>query len=649
MPHCWIFLSVAFLLCADLAAPAVAQTGGDSAGAPRIEWEVKNRFRLFRSEADFQQHVDAHRGDGILAAEARLARSSDGRGWARNMVDRLCVDGAGRLTEFCQRDGERESYLAPQDHRIGATLAGAVPPGSRCAWNFDDGTIPPQEATVDCGEEVRARLRYGKPTIASVGITAPDGSIQQAVTEITVRDLLIAGLGDSIAAGEGNPDKPVALSDIGFCFGDFLGGPGSQFYRPGRAGYPGDKSCSTAKEESNTEALKEWQRHAAGWLSAGCHRSMYGYQMRAALALAVENPHLAVTFVPLACAGATIERGLLGPQRIRECPPTARATCAGTQPGQIAQLTEVMGLAQRQQPGRALDLILLTVGANDIQFSGLVADVIIEPGAERVLFSRGGIIATPETAAKITDTELPGAFAKLRAALKPFVGGNLSRVVFTTYGHLALAAEDTPCPGGRGGFDVHPNFSADSEKLRRVSAFFSDKFLPKVKALATCQGNILCRDASEKMTFVDRHQPAFAAHGFCARSESDPPFDRQCFSPDGDSFESSMVEAATEPLVCGERPSDFRPYASRARWVRTANDSYFTAMTYPDGLPSMLQPADIHDAIWGILSAVYGGAIHPTAEGHAAMADAALPAMRALLRLTQQPEVTAEPLPPPAQ
>lgn len=45
-------------------------------------------------------------------------------------------------------------------------------------------------------------------------------------------------------------------------------------------------------------------------------------------------------------------------------------------------------------------------------------------------------------------------------------------------------------------------------------------------------------------------------------------------------------------------------------------------MTYPTSLP--IQSSDIHDAIWGLTGAVYGGAIHPTAEGHAAMADAAL-------------------------
>ena len=636
----------ALLVSAGLYDQARAQSGGD--GALRIEWEVKNRFRLFRNEADFQRHVAAHRNDGILAAEARLEGRSGGRGWAQEIVEHLCINAAGRLTEYCERDGEREVYLSPKDHRVGATLAGSMPAGATCIWNFDDGTIPPQQVTVPCGEEVRLRLRYGKPTIASVGVTAADGSIQQATTEIVVRDLLIAGLGDSIGAGEGNPDKPVALSDIGFCFRDFLGAAGYEYYRPGRAGFSGDKTCGTASTESKVDTLKEWQRHATGWLNAPCHRSLYGYQLRAALALAVEDPHLAVTFIPLACAGATIEAGLLNSQRIIECAPAARErTCSATMPAQFAQLQELLTLAQRHQADRGLDLILLTVGANDIRFSGLVADVIIAQGAERTLFNRGGIIASTEDAAKVLNTELPSSFAKLRTGLKPFVGGNLSRVVYVTYGHLALAEDGAPCPGGRDGFDVHPAFSADSGRLRRLADFISGQFLPKIKAMAQCQGGAICaQPTADRMTFVDAHQPVFAGHGFCARAAADPVFDRKCFSPAGDSFEADPVKAIESPLACELKPSDFRPYASRARWVRTANDSYFTAMTYPDGLPSVLQPIDIHDASWGILSAVYGGAIHPTAQGHAAMADAALPAMRTVLELAQSPAVTAQPLPP---
>ena len=104
--------------------------------------------------------------------------------------------------------------------------------------------------------------------------------------------------------------------------------------------------------------------------------------------------------------------------------------------------------------------------------------------------------------------------------------------------------------------------------------------------------------------------------------------------------------AATDPMACSLRPSEFRPYAPRARWIRTANDSYFTAMTFPEGISAILQPSDLHDATWGATSAVYGGAVHPTAEGHAAIADATLPAMRELLALPAVPVVRAEPLPP---
>ena len=69
-------------------------------------------------------------------------------------------------------------------------------------------------------------------------------------------------------------------------------------------------------------------------------------------------------------------------------------------------------------------------------------------------------------------------------------------------------------------------------------------------------------------------------------------------------------------------------------------------MTFPEGISVALQPSDLHDATWGATSAVYGGAVHPTAEGHAAMADAALPAVRGLLEIPTPPQVRAEPLAP---
>src|SRR5262249_10945611 len=207
-----------------------------------VSWQVKNRFRLFRYEADFLKHVDADRGDGILTAEQRLARETDGHGWARTMVNGLCIDQSGQLMEICERDGEKEIYRAPTDHRVGVRAQNA-PAGATCAWTFENGEDVPQAVTVPCTEEVRLRVRYGRPTVATADIPLPDGSIKRATTEILVRDLLIAGLGDSVASGEGNPDRQIALADEGFCFRRFLGTARSDYYRPTRAGYTGNRTC----------------------------------------------------------------------------------------------------------------------------------------------------------------------------------------------------------------------------------------------------------------------------------------------------------------------------------------------------------------------------------------------------------------------
>jgi lysophospholipase L1-like esterase len=620
-------------------APAAAQGAPD---APmQISWEVRNRFRLFREERDFLLHSDSAQGRSILASEQALELQSDGRGWARNTVNRLCIDLAGRVSEPCSRDGVKESYLTPVDHPVIVRLTGQIPVGATCAWSLDDGGGP-RQSTFDCAEPVNFRARYGRPTVATVEVSSGSEAPQRVATEIVVRDIFIAGLGDSIASGEGNPDRPIALSDEGFCFRSYLGSAGAQYYRPSRAGYKGGRACEAP------DTLQAWQRQSALWFNSACHRSLYSYQTRTALALAVQYPHIAVTYLPLACTGATIPDGLFGGQRARECPPTkSGGTCQGTVNAQLAELREAVAAAKKRQPDRKLDLILLSIGANDINFSGLVADVIVDTPTERALFRRSGVMGSVEDSRAAVARELPQSFVRLREALKPLVG-DMSHVVYVSYANPTLANGGAPCPGGRAGFDIHPSFNAEPQRLAYVSNYVENEFLPQLKALALCQSGVLCRDpGGDRMSFVDAHQAAFADHGFCARAENDPEFDRACFSAKGESFDPDIVTAANQPMRCGRSAGEYRAYLPRARWIRDANDSYFAAMTYPQGLPSSNQPADIHDATWGILSALYGGAVHPSAEGHAAMADAALPAVASVLQLNApQPEITAEPASP---
>src|SRR6185437_11559305 len=107
----------------------VDRAAAQGAADLQITWQVRNRFRLFREERDFQLHTDAARNGSILQSEQALELQSDGRGWARNTVNRLCIDLAGRISEPCTRDNVKENYLTPVDHPVTVRLGGQVPVG----------------------------------------------------------------------------------------------------------------------------------------------------------------------------------------------------------------------------------------------------------------------------------------------------------------------------------------------------------------------------------------------------------------------------------------------------------------------------------------------------------------------------------------
>ncbi len=164
-------------------------------------------------------------------------------------------------------------------------------------------------------------------------------------------------------------------------------------------------------------------------------------------------------------------------------------------PAQITQLQQYLAAARRTRPGRNLDLVLLTVGANDIDFSGLVANVIIDSTGERVLFGTqrhlvGGVCREARWRARCRRASPSCAPRSSR-----WSAATSSRVVFVSYGHPALRADGTPCAGGQAGFDVHPAFKLDGERLRRVADFVGARFLPALKAIAQCTGRDLPESA----------------------------------------------------------------------------------------------------------------------------------------------------------
>jgi hypothetical protein len=335
----------------------------------------------------------------------------------------------------------------------------------------------------------------------------------------------------------------------------------------------------------------------------------------------------------MGCTGATIRQGLLGPQSARERPRRGGQAFPRDVSGQIEQLTSYLGTSGNNPNSvRRPDLIFLTIGGNDLKFSGLVADLLIAQDPERRILQRQKLISAPADSRRMFGP-LAEDFKALRRALLRLTGNNLERVVFVNYGNPAMHQGDKVCPTSRRGVDAHPAFAIDGSKVEEVVTFVEAEFLPKLKTLTTCGDGGGCSDSNrERMTYVDEHRASFRHHGFCAADGQDPRFDRECFR-DGDSFNNAAQGGLNDPLKCDPAARNFRPYTKRARWIRTVNDSFFTAMTYP-AMGDLANPADVHDGLWGVASVVYGGAIHPTGEGHAAMADAALPAARRLLGLS---------------
>jgi len=154
----------------------------------------------------------------------------------------------------------------------------------------------------------------------------------RSAREITVQDLLVVAMGDSYASGEGNPER-----------GRGPAGAPAQW-----ADAPGDPGAAAA--------------HAAA------HRSTAGWPALVALELEQADPSTSVTFVSVASTGARVDSGVMLPQ-------------AGTDvPSQIDQIAALVG-------DRPIDLLLLSVGGNDIGFARAARGLVdADPWADPICY-----------------------------------------------------------------------------------------------------------------------------------------------------------------------------------------------------------------------------------------------------------------------
>lgn len=605
--------------------------------APQIIWRVENPFRFFKDPKDTEVHRatyqalgEADKAHPVLAAERALSKRLDD-GWADTMYKKTCWNDADNRFE-CP---DTNAYVNPTSHRVVVELANAEPE-VRCTWL----TAPrrgssPRGAAVEasCGDPVT----FDVPYPGGMGITVEIAGRQVAAGDIKVRDILVAGIGDSFGSGEGNPDVPVRFSR------ERSADYGKVDKYPDLGGYPA--------------RIGAWQRigdkafidESARWLDVACHRSLYSHQIRAALQLAVEDPHRAVTLVDVACSGAEVTTGLFLTYKGNEWVPTppelsqisalAEAQC-GAREAPMQDLPEAFhiggaipelkgGVVLRKcdrDVARRIDLLFVSIGGNDIGFARLLANVVL---ADKSLVKRlGGWFGQVHGDAE--STALLDRLDERYKALNRAVHGILyipwdesDRVVLTAYPPLAVLGDgNAVCPDGNAGMEVYGDFSL-SEARARESSQLAERLHTVMANSAKTHG----------WSFADAHRKAFNGRGLCAG------FTDNAFSVADDLRLPRKIDGVWQPY----NPADYKAYDTRERWFRTPNDAFMTGNFHISG-SLFLRVLKLQSLSWFqiLLASTYGGAFHPTAEGHAAIADAVVERARAVLAKYGQGERLAK-------
>ncbi len=258
------------------------------------------------------------------------------------------------------RSGALEAWRAWANPATWTVVFDACPSSPQLAvreyrWQVDAATV----GAADCRFE-HALPSLGRHRVA-LTVVGEGGHQDTMASDIELRDMLIVSLGDSVASGEGNPDWwPV------------IGQPGT-------------------------------------FTDQRCHRSMLAGSAKVAEWIEAADPRSSVTFLHLACSGAGIVKGLLEPY-------------AGIEVGGwtvVPQIEAARTLTCPQTPcelhQRRIDALLLTVGANDVNFGGVAAACLMgtqDPGGPPC-YSSAEVRAS---VAAIAD--LPALYARLDDAIR---------------------------------------------------------------------------------------------------------------------------------------------------------------------------------------------------------------------------------------
>jgi len=629
---------------------------------PEIGWRVAAQFPQYREHAgrDSAWRTPLVRGSGSVLPQPEELPTPPEQGWDR-WYARLAAPGESPYADWIGtwRDAWDEAkqrydpdfldYVRSDRVRVGLSVPAGIPAPAACIWEIEG----ERRADPACrGIEANAS------TAGSIA-TLYDGERAVARSTVRPRRMVVLGLGDSYASGEGNPDAPTHWHDLPV--------------NPQQLPYAEPDSLDWLRFEPG--APHPNVRSGARWRDTVCHRSFWNQQNFAAMRLAAEDPQREVVFLQFSCSGAEALDGLL----VRQLDPPGigaddKSGCsAGRDPRcrvAYSQLAAAVTALCREHPRaidaalrerlekrivhhgggkweklgayregkrrdapygldlldcgalRKPDLVLLSMGGNDAGFASLVAWALM-PSQPRYWMAdspfnalRAFAVICPEQdkhwlgcrtpRASGYAKQLPPRYRVFGEALRASgLADDPRRVVLSSYpdplrkrkdpqtGVAGLCADESgqaspwyalnlfvpKLARSFGNWDFGLRNSGEGRN-NRAPEVLTRHVLPGIR------GALRQSAQAQGYTYVDGIETAFEGRSWCDESEQ----------------ERSRLGLPSDPRTAWNgSPASWRPYAPRARAIRTANDSYMTQLSQRSGDKN--------------------GAMHPTAEGHMLMAE----------------------------
>jgi lysophospholipase L1-like esterase len=610
-------------------------------------------------------------------------------GWAAQTLESTCYERHARPFHYlgvCERHyswgSAKEDYILPDAHTVDVTLSAerlAELGTADCtfSWAPHAGAGKGETAKQPCKKPfVIKRVPYSPDTKVSgvtMTVTLPDG--RELTESIVVQDVLVVAMGDSFMSGESNPDRPVTFS----ASREMVYDPtmtndreqlASRGYKANANAYGlasvdsafDVKSLPRRRMEDEIKGLiyrpnsAEFQaafdKSGAQWLSADCHRSQYGYPFRVGIEMALENRHRAVTLVSVACSGADVTgffldhdaRERAGEKGGAKVPPQldqlADLICRNGAKGRTLPASYTLPVYKQGStsistqtvtkqwcaPGnrkRAIDLVLLSIGGNDVGFGALAMFAATDSASD--LAPIAGLVGSSIRFGPDVSRSYLGVLDKrikaVRDALVDGFGVDPAHVLQNAYEPIQYDETGSYC-GNQAtlGMDVHPSLKVNKARLTEVAELAGD-LQKRLACIASTRGARDCpaglaTGSGTGFQFITEHTADFSKRGICARDPTRALLDQASMKMPRRSKQTQDWEPYS--------PAAALPYGHHWRLIHNPNDAFLTVNLHREGISpfDILQPA---------YAALISGAFHPTAEGHAIVADHVMRHVRALI------------------